>query len=118
LADNLLKRFSNATVAENGNLCWRVETRSGHIDVQCDKNDLIDMFTFLVQLAASSPLGTKDTDFASFPLNKIGLQKGPGADEVTMLVQTPGALNMGFRMAKSELQRFAATVDEMAKSVK
>jgi hypothetical protein len=125
MADNLLKRFSNATVGPNGNLCWRVETRSGVLDVEGTKADVMDLFTFLVHLAAAAPLAPvkglaapQQEDFASFPLHKIGLQPGPGAGEFTLLIQTSGQINMGFRLPAAELERFAETVSQLAQSQK
>ncbi len=125
MADHLLKRFSNATVGQNGNLCWRVETRSGMLDVEGTKDDVMDLFTFLVHLAAAAPLTPvkglstpQEQNFASFPLHKIGLQPGPGTNEFTLLIGTSGEINMGFRLPAAELERFAQTVSELAKAQK
>jgi hypothetical protein len=122
MADNLLKRLSNAAVLPNGNLFFRIETRSGVLDIECGKHEITDIFTFLVKLAAAAPQApaksAEPESFSSFPLRKIGLQESKEAGHVTLLIQTLGEINMGFNLPQEELQRFAGTLGELVQSRK
>jgi hypothetical protein len=110
--------LSHGQIASDGEgIAFRIERGDGEsMDLACTMDDISDMFHYLASLAREAgvardipppPVPKTHNELTPIPAEGMGLQLGPGPDEMMLLIRLSG-FDMAFAFPSNELARLLA----------